>query len=602
MLSLDNSYSVEDIAKFQSDACKGLGLSEAHQKSDLDFLCETKFDGLSIELVYRDGILTEAITRGDGQTGELVTQNVRTISAIPLKLHTPHPPQLVEVRGEILMFKDDFRELNQSQEEQGLPFFANPRNAAAGSIRQLDPRVTADRSLHFFGYGFGKIEGLTFKTQMEAIQQFHEWGLPTLLAAHKDLILLTSTNPSHQATELAEYYQKIMNLRSKLPFEIDGIVIKVNSLAQQDDLGMLARYPKWATAAKFPPEEAETEIVDIQVQVGRTGALTPVAIMKPTKVGGVVITNATLHNEEEIQRKDIRVHDHVIIRRAGDVIPEVVRVILDKRPAKAKPFHMPTECPICKTSVIRLENEVAYRCPNSHCPGVMAGSFKHFVSRRALNVEKMGDKLVDALVAKGLIRHFDDIFRLTKSDLMSLDRQGDKSTDNILESIHKARNVSLHRLIYALGIRFVGEQTAKHLAEHFGSLENFCKSQDEDLLQVPEIGSKVAQSIREWLHDQANQKMLKHLVELGVNVSQIRRSMEGPLSGKSFLITGTLPVKRDEAKDLIEANGGKILSSVSSKLNFLVAGDDPGSKIDKAKNAGVTIINWDELQALIKQK
>ena len=318
--------------------------------------------------------------------------------------------------------------------------------------------------------------------------------------------------------------------------------------------------------------------------------------------GGVKITHATLHNEEEIQRKDVRVHDHVIIRRAGDVIPEVVRVVTEKRPAKAKPFQMPTECPICKTSVIRLANEVAYRCPNSHCPGVMAGSFKHFVSRRALNVEKMGDKLVDALVAKGLIRNFDDIFRLTKSDLMSLDRQGDKSTDNILESIEKARNVSLHRLIYALGIRFVGEQTAKHLAEHFGSLENFCKSQDEDLLQVPEIGSKVAQSIREWLHDHENQKMLKHLVELGVNVSQIRRSMEGPLSGKSFLITGTLPVKRDEAKDLIEAHGGKMMSSVSSKLNFLVAGEDPGSKIDKAKNAGVTVISWDELQNLIKQK
>lgn len=589
MLSLANSYSTEDILEFDKRVKKFL-----KTESDIEYFAEPKFDGLSMELVYEEGVLTGAITRGDGITGENVFQNVKTIKSIPLVLNTKNPPTLLEVRGEVLMFKKDFAKLNAIQQENGQMTFANPRNAAAGTIRQLDPRITASRPLKFFAYALGQIEGIDFATQLEIQESFGKLGLPTAIALDKNLVRQCAN-----ATEAVEYYQEIEKMRPSLPFDIDGIVVKVNSLRQQDDLGLVARSPRWATAAKFKPEQAQTVIEKITVQVGRTGALTPVAIMRPVKVGGVTVTNATLHNQEEIERKDVREGDTVIIQRAGDVIPEVVSIIESKRPAHSKPFLMPKTCPVCDHPVQKVEGEVVTRCINPLCSAIIKESLKHFVARRAMNLDKIGDRLIETLVDHKLLTRFSDFYQLTQEDLLSLERQGEKSTENIINSIETSKKPTLARFIFALGIRFVGEQTAKHLADHFLTIDRFLEATDEDLMVVPEIGPKVAKSIREWLSNPDIVKDVHKMQKLGVHIVNPTRSQGGKLSGKSFLITGTLPVKRDDAKDLIEKNGGKILGSVSSKLNFLVVGDDPGSKVEKAQGLGVDIIDWDQLQKML---
>lgn len=589
MLSLGNSYSPEEIFEFD-ERVKNFLKSE----QDIEYFCELKFDGLSMELVYEKGQLVRALTRGDGTVGEDVTQNIKTVKSIPLKLRAANPPEILEVRGEVLIFKQDFAKLNETQQENGQQTFANPRNAAAGSMRQLDPKITASRPLKFFGYALGMTEGVTFKTQKNIQEYFTDHGIPTALKANPDLVRVCQ-GPQ----EVVEYYHHIEKIRPSLPFDIDGIVVKVNSLRLQDDLGLVARSPRWATAAKFKPEQATTVIEAIHIQVGRTGALTPVAIMTPVKVGGVTVTNATLHNQDEINRKDVRVGDTVVIQRAGDVIPEIVSVILDKRPKNSEAFLMPTHCPVCESPVEKLEGEVVTRCVNPLCIAVVKESLKHFVARRAMNLDKVGDRLIETLVDHKLLTCFSDFYRLTKDQVLSLDRQGDKSAENIINSIEKSKTPTLARFIFALGIRFVGEQTAKLLADHFITIDRFLVASEEDLLQVPEIGPKVAKSIIEWTANQRLVQEVHDMIELGVKITNPVRATEGTLSGMSFLITGTLPVKRDDAKDVIEKNGGKILSSVSSKLSYLVVGDDPGSKVDKAQSLGVKIISWEDLQKML---
>lgn len=590
MLSLANSYSPEDIFDFDERVKKFLNTDK-----DIEYLCEPKFDGLSMELIYENGHFVRALTRGDGAVGEDVTQNIRTIKSIPLKLSLKNPPPLLEVRGEVLMFKEDFAKLNETQQENGQQTFANPRNASAGSVRQLDSKITASRPLRFYAYALGATDGVEFKTQQEIEDYFVEVGIPSLRNKEGLELVKLCKGP----TEVASYYHNIEKVRPGLAFDIDGIVIKVNSLRLQDDLGMVARSPRWATAAKFKPEQAFTVIEDIAVQVGRTGALTPVAIMKPVKVGGVTVSNATLHNQDEITRKDVRIGDTVVIQRAGDVIPEVVSVVLDKRPQHSKPFEMPTHCPVCKSVVVKMEDEVVTRCVNPLCIAVVKESLKHFVARRAMNLDKVGDRLIETLVDHKLLSRFSDFYRLTKEQILSLERQGDKSAENIINSIENSKFPTLARFIFALGIRFVGEQTAKHLAEHFLTIENFVNASEEELLVVPEIGPKVAKAIIAWTTNKELVKEIHDMQKLGVKITNPVRSQEGKLSGMSFLITGTLPVKRDDAKDLIEKNGGKILGSVSSKLNYLVVGDDPGSKVEKAQTLGVQIISWEDLQKML---
>ncbi len=589
MLSLANSYSPEDILDFD-ERVKKILKSEA----DVEYFVEPKFDGLSMELIYEQGQLVRAITRGDGSTGEDVTQNIKTIRSIPLRLNLKKPPALLEVRGEVLMFKKDFAKLNEAQQENGQQVFANPRNAAAGTVRQLDSRIAASRPLRFFAYALGAVEGISFKTQKEMGLFFTEASLPTVLEDAHHIARLTKN-----ASEAVQYYHEIEALRPQLPFDIDGVVIKVNSLHLQEDLGLVARSPRWATAAKFKPTQALTVIEDIVVQVGRTGALTPVALMAPVRVGGVTVTNATLHNQDEIDRKDVRIGDSVLIQRAGDVIPEIVSVVLEKRPKKSKPFLIPTHCPSCDHPVEKLEGEVVTRCVNPLCLAIVKESLKHFVARRAMNLDKIGDRLIEALVDSEKVKKFSDLYRLTKEDVLSLERQGEKSADNIISSIEHSKTTTLARFIFGLGIRFVGEQTAKHLADHFLTIDRFIKTSDEELLLVPEIGPKVSLSIQKWIRNPELIQEIKDLQKLGVKIAGPQRAQEGKLSGKSFLITGTLPVKRDEAKDLIEQNGGKILGSVSSKLTYLIVGDDPGSKVEKAQGLGVSLLSWEQLTALI---
>jgi DNA ligase (NAD+) len=588
MVSLSNTYSTDDLVEFDLKLKRFL-----RNEQDIEYFCEPKFDGLAIELIYENGFLTKALTRGDGSVGEVVTQNIKTLPSVPLNLRTTPPPKLLEVRGEVFMDKLDFKELNENQQESGQAPFANPRNAAAGSIRQLDSRITAQRPLQFMSYAIGAVDGVTFVSQSEMEERFWSFGLPVLKLSQFPEIRKSCKN----ITEVVAYYKHLENVRSELPFDIDGVVIKVNSFKLQDELGMVARSPRWATAAKFKPEQGITVVENILVQVGRTGALTPVAIMKPVKVGGVTITNATLHNQEEVHRKDIRIGDTVVIQRAGDVIPEIVSVVQEKRPLDAKPFLIPSDCPACGEPASKLEDEVIFRCQNQFCPAILKESLKHFVSRKAMNVDKVGDKLIEALVENKLVSCFSDLYRLKKEDLLGLERQGEKSVSNILNSIEKSKSTSFEKLIYAFGIRFVGEQTAKSLAQHFGTIESFLQADESELLNIQDIGEKVAATIIEWKRNQKAVSEMQTLLSLGISVAQ-KKQATGHLSGKSFLITGTLPIKREEAQAWIESQGGKILSSVSSKLNYLIVGDDPGSKVQKAESLGVPIISWEEAQRL----
>jgi len=587
MLSLNNAFEEDELMAFDKRIKDDIGIDE------VEYAVEPKFDGLAITLTYENGIFVQGATRGDGYTGENVTHNLKTIRSIPTKLNHTNPPKLLEVRGEVLMLKKDFELLNQKQESLGEKKFANPRNAAAGSLRQLDPKITATRPLSFFSYGLGICEpNLNLKNHTETIQLLKQFNLP-----------ISDLSSSVKGVKgLQSFYNKVLKLRDTLSYDIDGVVYKVNSFNYQSELGFVSRAPRWAIAHKFPAEEALTEILDINVQVGRTGAITPVARLRPVFVGGVTVTNATLHNEDEMIRKDVHIGDMVSVRRAGDVIPEIVRVLVDKRPKTIKKFKMPTECPECGSPLIRIDDEAIIRCSGGLiCPAQQKQSIIHFASRKAMDIEGLGDKSVEQLVNVGLIHGLPDIFKLELEQLVSLDRMAEKSGKNLLDAIEKSKATSLPRFIYALGIRNVGESTAKDLAGFYGDLDEIMKQTEESLQLVPDIGPTVAKSISDFFGQRKSREVIESLIGLGVYWPKynIKKSASGIFATKTFVLTGTLPsMSREEAKSIIEMNGGKVVGSVSKKTDYVVAGSDAGSKLTTAQELGITIISQEELLKL----
>ncbi len=588
MLSLNNAFEEGELIAFDKRIKDDIGIDE------VEYAVEPKFDGLAITLTYENGIFVQGATRGDGYTGENVTHNLKTIRSIPTKLNHTNPPKILEVRGEVLMLKKDFELLNQKQESLDEKKFANPRNAAAGSLRQLDPRITATRPLTFFSYGLGVCEpNLNLKTHTETIQLLKQFNLPI-----SDL-----SSSVKGVNGLQSFYAKVLKLRDTLPYDIDGVVYKVNSFNYQSELGFVSRAPRWAIAHKFPAEEALTEILDINVQVGRTGAITPVARLKPVFVGGVTLTNATLHNEDEMIRKDVHIGDMVSVRRAGDVIPEIVRVLVDKRPKTIRKFKMPTECPECGSPLIRIDDEAIIRCSGGLiCPAQQKQSIIHFASRKAMDIEGLGDKSVEQLVNVGLIQGLADIYKLELEQLVSLDRMAEKSSQNLLDAIEKSKLTSLPRFIYALGIRNVGESTAKDLAGFYGDLYEIMQQTEESLQLVPDIGPTVAKSISDFFSQTRSREVIESLIRLGVHWPKydIRKSASGIFAAKTFVLTGTLPsMSREEVKSIIEMNGGKVAGSVSKKTDYVVAGSDAGSKLATAQELGIKIISQQELLKLI---
>ena len=588
MLSLNNAFEEDELIAFDKRIKDDIGIDE------VEYAVEPKFDGLAITLTYENGIFVQGATRGDGYTGENVTHNLKTIRSIPTKLNHTNPPKILEVRGEVLMLKKDFELLNQKQESLDEKKFANPRNAAAGSLRQLDPRITATRPLTFFSYGLGVCEpNLNLKTHTETIQLLKQFNLP-----------ISDLSSSVKGVKgLQSFYAKVLKLRDTLPYDIDGVVYKVNSFNYQSELGFVSRAPRWAIAHKFPAEEALTEILDINVQVGRTGAITPVARLKPVFVGGVTVTNATLHNEDEMIRKDVHIGDMVSVRRAGDVIPEIVRVLVDKRPKTIRKFKMPTECPECGSPLIRIDDEAIIRCSGGLiCPAQQKQSIIHFASRKAMDIEGLGDKSVEQLVNVGLIQGLADIYKLELEQLVSLDRMAEKSSQNLLDAIEKSKLTSLPRFIYALGIRNVGESTAKDLAGFYGDLYEIMQQTEESLQLVPDIGPTVAKSISDFFSQTRSREVIESLISLGVHWPKydIKKSASGIFAAKTFVLTGTLPsMSREEVKSIIEMNGGKVAGSVSKKTDYVVAGSDAGSKLATAQELGIKIISQQELLKLI---
>jgi DNA ligase (NAD+) len=591
MLSLNNAFGEEELLAFDKRIRDGLGVEQA------EYAVEPKFDGLAITLTYENGLLVQGATRGDGYTGENVTHNLRTIRAIPTRINIENPPALLEVRGEVLMLKKDFDQLNFTQEKLGAKLFANPRNAAAGSLRQLDPKITASRPLHFFAYGLGKTEGApALNSHSEAMQYLADLHFPV-----SDL-RVTKLG----AAGLLAYFNEIGKKRASLPFDIDGVVYKVNQFSQQNELGFVSRAPRWAIAHKYPAEEATTVVEDITVQVGRTGAITPVARLKAVFVGGVTVTNATLHNEDEMKRKDICIGDTVIVRRAGDVIPEVVSVIIENRPVNARLFSMPTVCPECDSHIERPADEAVARCTGGlFCPAQRKQAITHFASRRALDIEGMGEKLADQLVEANLVHHLDDIYKLDVATLANLERMAQKSAQNLIDALNKSKHTTLARFIYGLGIRNVGEATAKDLAAHFGSLQALLDAPCGALLEVNDVGPIVAESILQFLSEQHNRDVIKSMQNLGVQWPETtgKQRAAGVLLGKTLVLTGTLPnLSRDAAQALIEEAGGKVSGSVSKKTDYVVAGAEAGSKLEKAQDLNVAIIDEAGLQSLLATK
>jgi DNA ligase (NAD+) len=592
MLSLNNAFSEDETRAFDQRVHEGLEVFG----NDIEYAVEPKFDGLAISLTYRNGLFVSGATRGDGATGEAVTENLRTIHSIPLRLAGEGWPELLEVRGEVLMLRRDFARLNERQREHQEKEFANPRNAAAGSLRQLDSRITARRRLRFFAYGVG--------AGAEALGESTHSGVMARLAA-AGFPIAPEARVVQGAQGLLDYYQQIGAARPTLPYDIDGVVYKVNSLSHQQQLGFVSRAPRFAIAHKFPAEEAMTEVLGIDVQVGRTGAITPVARLKPVFVGGVNVTNATLHNEDEVRRKDVRIGDTVIVRRAGDVIPEVVSVVLEKCPEpRAALFALPETCPECGSAIEKPEDEAIARCTGGlFCPAQRKQALWHFASRRAMDIEGLGDKLVDQLVEKGLVHSPADLYTLKLEDVAALERMAEKSAANLLAAIETSKASTLPRFVYALGIRNVGETTAKDLAKHFGTLEALMAADETTLQQVPDVGPVVAASVCHFFAEAHNREVIAALCSAGVHWPDIEVSpanTNSALAGKTFVLTGTLPtLKRDDAKAMIEAVGGKVSGSVSKKTHYVVAGEEAGSKLEKAQELGLTILSEAELLALL---
>ncbi len=601
MLSIRTETDIEASGARNFDARIRRELGLAPDAPPVRYVAELKFDGLAINLRYEAGCLVQAATRGDGEVGEDVTQNIRTIGQIPLRLPAD-APAVLEVRGEVYMRRDDFERLNALQREkiaQGAKnekTFVNPRNAAAGAVRQLDPAIARQRPLSFYAYGWGDIQGgPAFGTHFEVLQRLKEWGLPV-----SDRVQV-----AQGAEQLVAYHQAVGQARDQLPFDIDGVVYKVDALDLQRQLGFVTREPRWAVAHKFPAQEQVTTVEAIDVFVGRTGKLTPVAKLRPVFVGGVTVTNATLHNEDEARRKDVRVGDQVIVRRAGDVIPEVVAVVPDQRQHDALPFTMPRQCPVCGSEAVREEGEADYRCTGGlFCGAQRKQALLHFAQRRAMDIEGLGEKLVDQVVDAGIIRTVADLYRLGLGHLTALDRMGEKSAQNLLAGLEQSKSTTLPRFLFALGIRHVGEATARDLARHFGTLDAIMNANVDQLLQVPDVGPVVAESLHMFFAQPHNREVVEQLRACGVHWPEGEpvAAASLPLTGKTVVLTGTLPtLSRDEAKSLLEAAGAKVAGSVSKKTHYLVAGEEAGSKLDKARELGVPILDEAGLRALLVQ-
>ncbi len=589
MLSLDNTYNEEELRGWERR------VHELSGRKDVDYVCELKLDGMSLALVYEDGRLARGVTRGDGSTGEDVTLNIRTVRSIPLsipkeKLKKAGIPADFEVRGELLMPTAAFKKVNEERERKGLPTFANPRNFTAGTVRQLDANITAERRMDFFPYILLE-NGRTYFDR-------HSKTLDALVASG------FKVNPNHKLVHSMEevwaFIQQWEGKRDSLPYEIDGIVVKVDRTALQDELGFTGKAPRWAIAYKYAARAGITKLEDIRVQVGRTGKLTPVAMLAPVLIGGTTVRNATLHNMDEIGRLGVKIGDWVQVERGGDVIPKVAKVIDDKdHPRGTKEFVMPEKCPVCGTKVVRTEGEVDYRCVNANCPAKLLGTILHFASRGVMNIDGMGESLVNQLIERGLVKNVADIYALTKKDLLSLERFADKSAQNILDEIEASKKLPLERIIYGLGIRMVGERTAQFLAEHFGSMDALASASVEELQGVNEVGPKIAESIAEFFSIPANRKLVERLGEAGLAFKGKKKERGTKLAGKTFVLTGTLAhFTRDEAKKMIEDAGGRVSGSVSKKTDYVVAGADAGSKLDKAKELGVAVIDEKEMEKL----
>jgi len=591
MLSLDNAFSYDQLRDFDRRVRQGSG------REKIEYIAEHKFDGLSISLQYVNGLLARGVTRGDGRTGEDVTPNVKTIRSIPLRVELSalkklKLPPTFEVRGEVLMTRKSFEAMNRQQEESGGKIFVNPRNAAAGSVRVLDPSITARRRLEFFAYYLlvdGEVPFAKHSESLEALKQLH-------FRASEDWKLCDGID------EVVKYCDVWEPKREKLPYEIDGVVIKVNSIGIQRELGFTAKAPRWAMAYKYPARQETTVVNDIRVQVGRTGTLTPVAVLEPVQVGGVTVSRSTLHNMDEIERLGLQIGDTVLIERAGEVIPHVLKVT--KEGANRKPFRMPKNCPECGSAIHRAEGEVAYRCVNAACPAKRKESLLHFASRHAMDINGLGDKIVDQLVDKGLVKDVADLYTLKLEDVAELERMGEKSAQNLLQQIAASKKLSLARLIYALGIRMVGERTGQLLAEHFSSLDELAEAKEEQLFEVTEVGPKVAAAIAEFFSESANRKIIKKLDKAGVRPTAEKRVMKSQkFAGKSFVFTGALANRsREEAGQLVMQHGAKVSGSVSKKTDYVVVGTDPGSKYDKAKELGVPTLTEPEFEKLVRKE
>ncbi len=599
MSSLDNAFDLEEWDSYVRR------LQRMLPGESFAFWVDPKLDGLAVEVIFERGGYTAACTRGDGYTGEEVTRNMRTIRNLPLQLPVGEDtdqevPEYLEVRGEVIMSLPDFQRLNRQQAELDRRLFANPRNAAAGSVRQLDPRITASRPLSFFAYGVGLVRWPDGESRWLTQEQIMR-GLAAL-----GLSPVPRAGLCRDSEEVKDYFRRLEAGRMNLAYETDGVVAKVNSLDQQERLGSTARAPRWAMAIKFLAEQVETELRDIQVQVGRTGALTPVAILEPVSVGGATVSRATLHNEDEIRAKDLYIGDRVVVQRAGDVIPEVVRPLPEKRSGSEREFHFPEQCPSCGGQVDRLPGEVAHRCLNSSCPALLKQALIHFVSKSGLDIEGLGNKWIEALVDRGYVEDFADLFHLRKEQLVRMERMGDKLAQNLLDAIERARQQGdLQRLISALGIRLVGSETAKLLASHYRDLDQLSAASQEELQQIPDIGPEIAASIRSYFANPANKRVLDKLKQAGLwprsEESQQSREQNAPLQGKRLIFTGRLgELTRDRARELAESAGGKVVGSVSGKLDYIVVGEEPGSKLDKAREAGASVLTEEDFLELVQ--
>jgi DNA ligase (NAD+) len=589
MLSLSNAFSGDDLREFDKRAKRALGMD---LEETISYICELKLDGLAVSLTYENGVLTCGATRGDGAAGEDITQNIKTIKSLPLRLGTAEPPALIEIRGEVFLTHSEFKRINQERETSGEPTFANPRNAAAGSLRQLDSNITAKRKLQIYLYGIGESKGYTPTTQDDLLNQYKAWGLPT--------------NPQRSVCPdiegVVQYVDGWEKDKNTLDYDTDGVVIKVNEVHLQRELGQVARAPRWATAYKYPAMQVQTKVEDIVVQVGRTGALTPLAILAPVAVGGVIVSRATLHNQDEIARKDVRVGDTAVIQRAGEVIPEIVRIVPELRPEETTPFLIPTECPSCGTPVVRPEGEAVTRCPNAKgCPAQLQTRFEHFVSRNALDIAGLGTRHIAQLIGAELVKDPADLFYLKKEDLLPLERMGDKLADNILKGIEERKNTTLARLLFAFGIRHTGERASSVLAQHFGTLEKVAEASADTMEAVHEIGRTTAEAVAAFFGLEETREMLKKLEEAGVKAAgDDSAPVSDHFAGKTFVFTGALVQRtREDAEALVRRLGGRASGSVSKQTSYLVAGEGAGSKMAKAQQLNITVLTEDEFAALL---